>query len=193
MRQVVLISILAAAALLAAYSLLPPATTFERTGELGPYLKGPMARLTVVAEPYDLSDHIVALEDGSPVKLSDMAGKAMLINIWASYCLPCRAEMPELAHLQKELGDQNFEVVAVNVDRGGPKMAREIMEEWNVEGLAVYSDRTSKIAFDLAQGAMPMSLIVDRAGKIRAYYLGALKWDAPEALAFFSALRDGAI
>lgn len=191
-RSLVTALILIAAIAVAAYSLLRPATTVDRT-ELNGLLKGPLAQLTVLVEPKPVSDHIVALADGTPIRLSDKVGKAMLINLWASYCVPCRAEMPELSHLQAEVGSDNFEVVAVNVDRGGHKMAAEIMEEWGVEGLAVYADPTSKIAFDLAEGALPMSLVVDRDGLVRAYFLGALKWDAPESLAFFEALRDGKI
>lgn len=186
------LTVLAAIAV-AIYGLMSPAANTERTGLLSDYLKGPMAGLTVVEEPDQLTKHIITKSDGTPIALRDMAGKAMLVNIWASYCLPCRAEMPELAGLQKELGDDTFEVVAINVDRGGHKMAAEILEEWGVSGLNIYADPTAKIAFDLAQGAMPMSLIVDRKGLVRAYYLGALKWDGPEALAFFSALKSGEI
>lgn len=181
-----------AAIAVAAYSLTRPSTTIDRK-ELGGLLKGPLATMTVIADPKLVTDHIVALEDGTPIKLSDMKGKAMLVNLWASYCVPCRVEMPELSHLQAEVGSENFEVVAINVDRGGHKMAAEIMEEWGVEGLAVYADPTAKIAFDLAEGALPMSLVVDREGLVRAYYLGALKWDAPESIAFFEALRDGKV
>ena len=192
-RQAAILVILIAGVVVAAYSVLRPTATLERSGDLGPYLKGPLAGLTVNADPTPVTDHIVATQDGSPIKLSDMTGKAMLINLWASYCVPCRVEMPELAALQQELGDERFEVVAVNVDRGGHRMAAEIMEEWDVVGLNVYADPTAKIAFDLGQGALPMSLIVDRQGLVRAYYLGPLKWDAPEALTFFEALRAGDI
>lgn len=158
-----------------------------------PFLKGAMAELTVPDAPMPLSDHIIMSENGEPKKLSLMAGKAMLINLWAPWCAPCRAEMKELANLQHELGDADFEVVAVNVNRGGIPEARETLEEWGIEGLPLYAEPTMKIAFDLAEGALPTSFIVDKAGNVRALYLGPLAWDGPEALALFEALKRGEI
>ena len=160
-------------------------------GGIAPYLKGEMAQLTVPEVPQKLSDHIIMNESGEPKKLSQMAGKAMLINLWAPWCAPCRAEMKELANLQKELGDASFEVVAINVDRGGIPQARETLEEWGVDGLPLYAEPTMKIAFDLAEGALPTSFVVDKAGNVRALFLGPLAWDKPEALELFEALKAG--
>lgn len=159
-----------------------------------PYLKGEMAKLKVPDGNIRVSDHIIMLEDGSPVALSELAkGRVLLVNLWASWCAPCRKEMPELAHLQKLLGDDGFEVVAITVDRGGIAAARETLDEWGIEGLALYAEPTMKIAMDLANGALPTSVIVDKKGVVRATYLGPLKWDAPEAQALIKALKDGAV
>ncbi len=156
-----------------------------------PYLKGEMAKLSLPEGEQKLSDHIVMREDGSPVALRELSGKAMLINLWAPWCAPCRAEMKELAHLQKLLGDDDFEVVAINVNRGGIGEARETLKEWGVEGLGLYAEPTMKIAIDLAEGRLPTSLVVDRKGTVRALYLGPLKWDEPESIALFTALKEG--
>jgi thiol-disulfide isomerase/thioredoxin len=162
-------------------------------GGITPYLTGEMAKLTVPAAPQVLSDHIIMSENGEPQKLSDMKGRAMLINLWAPWCAPCRAEMSELANLQHELGDADFEVIAINVDRGGIGQARATLEEWGIEGLGLYAEPTMAIAFDLAEGALPTSFVVDKAGNVRALFLGPLAWDKPEALAMFEALKNGDI
>ena len=160
---------------------------------LEPYLKGEMAKLSLPEEEQKLSDHIIMREDGSPVALKELSGKAMLINLWAPWCAPCRAEMKELAHLQKALGDDAFEVVAINVNRGGIGEARETLKEWGVEGLGLYAEPTMKIAIDLAQGRLPTSLVVDKKGIVRAVYLGPLKWDEPESIELFKALKEGRV
>lgn len=138
-----------------------------------------------------LPEHEITFEDGSKAPLSTLKGKAMLVNIWATWCAPCRAEMKELANLQKELGDETFEVVAITVDRGGIPQARDTLEEWGVDGLALYAEPTMKIAFDLADGKLPTSYIIGRDGQVKALFLGPLKWDEPEAIALFSALKAG--
>lgn len=174
----------------ASYRLFMPATISD---PLASYMTGEMSRLTLQATPRKVSEHIVMREDGSPIKLSDMTGKVMLINLWASWCAPCRAEMHELAALQAELGDDMFEVVAVNVDRGGIPAAKDALAEWGVEGLAFYADPKMKTAIELANGALPTSFIIDRDGNVRAYFLGPLKWDAPEAVKLFEALKAGTV
>lgn len=155
------------------------------------YLRGEMAKLALLEPPERATGHIIMREDGSPVALNEIKDKVLLVNLWAPWCAPCRAEMKELANLQKELGDEFFEVVAVNVDRSSIGGARETLAEWGVEGLGLYADPTMKIALDLADGKLPTSLIIDRAGMVRAVYVGPLAWDKPSAIALFSALKTG--
>jgi len=178
----------------AAYRLFSPTTTPFPTGApINSYLKGEMAKLSLPDTPKGLTDHIIMREDGSPIKLSAMRGKAMLINLWASWCAPCRAEMHELANLQKELGDDTFEVVAITVDRGGILQAKDTLAEWGVEGLNLYAEPTMAIALELADGKLPTSYIVGADGEVKAYFLGPLKWDTPDAIALFTALKEGAL
>ena len=185
---------LATAVGLAAYSLLQPSSTSEVVrSDMSGFLVGEMAELTIVSEPQKITDQIIASADGSPVRLSDMAGKAMLVNLWASWCAPCIEELPSLERLQATLGSDTFEVVALNVDRGGHRMAAEVLAEWNVSGLKVYADPSLQILTKLQAEGLPTSLVVDTDGNVRAYYLGPLEWDAPESIAFFKALSEGRI
>jgi thiol-disulfide isomerase/thioredoxin len=155
------------------------------------YLKGEMAKLTLPEAPYEIPSHIIMREDGSPVALNEMDGKVVLLNLWAPWCAPCRAEMKELANLQKELGDDGFEVVAVNVDRSSIAGARETLAEWGVEGLSLYAEPTMDMAFKLAEGKLPTSYIIDSDSMVRAVFSGPLAWDKPEAIALFTALKEG--
>ncbi len=175
----------------AAYRLFSEPATVD--APINSYLIGEMAKLTLPETPQSLSSHIIMRADGSPVALKELAGKVMLINLWAPWCAPCRAEMKELAALEEQLGDDDFEVVAINVNRGGIPEAEETLKDWGVSGLNLYAEPTMKIAFDLAEGALPTSLVVDKTGAVRALYLGPLKWDAPESLALFKALKTGLI
>ena len=154
------------------------------------YFVGEMAGLTEFSSASLFDGLDIILADGSVSEISDMSDKVLLVNLWASWCAPCRAEMKELANLQKELGDARFEVVAVNVDRGGIAQARDVLAEWGIEGLGLYADPSFDIAFKVANGALPTSFIVDRAGRVRAKYVGPLKWDAPDAVALFKALKE---
>lgn len=155
------------------------------------YLKGEMAKLTLPEAPYEIPGYVIMREDMSPVALNEMDGKVVLLNLWAPWCAPCRAEMHELANLQKELGDDQFEVVAVNVDRSSIGGARETLKEWEVEGLALYAEPTMDLAFKLAEGKLPTSYIIDADGMVRALYVGPLVWDKPEAVELFKAMKEG--
>lgn len=175
----------------AAYRLfLSPATSHDA---INSYLKGEMAKLTLPEAVEEVQPFIIMREDGSPVALNEMKGKVLLVNLWAPWCAPCRAEMHELATLQKELGDDEFEVVAVNVDRSSIGGARETLKEWGVEGLALYAEPTMKIAIKMAEGKLPTSFIIDKDSNVRAIYLGPLAWDKEESLALFRALKEGAV
>jgi thiol-disulfide isomerase/thioredoxin len=154
------------------------------------FLTGEMAKLSLPEKIEPVPGYIIMREDGSPIALDEMKGKVLLVNLWAPWCAPCRAEMPELANLQRVLGDDKFEVIAINVDRSSIGGARETLKEWGVEGLALYAEPTMKIAFEMAEGKLPTSYIIDGNGMIRAFYVGPLAWDKPEAQKLFIALKE---
>lgn len=160
---------------------------------LAPYAEGLLEELAAMDEPQPLKDQVIRLSDNSEAPLSSLKGKTLLINFWASWCAPCRAEMKDLANLRAELGDASFDVVAINADRGGIKMADRTLKEWGITGLDLYADPSLELVQFYAPVGLPTSLIVNDRGEIIARYLGELDWDAPEAIAFFQALKAGEI
>lgn len=175
----------------AAYRAMGPGTTSD--APINSYLKGEMAKLSLPDGPVDIGKFRVIVPGERAVRLSSLQGKALLVNLWAPWCAPCREEMPELANLQKALGDDKFEVVAVSVGKGSLAEAEDTLDEWGIKGLNPYADPSMDIAFKLAKGALPTSFIVGADGKVRAMYLGPLKWDSDDAIKLFTALKAGKI
>ncbi len=172
----------------AAYRLLPDQTTDNSA--INAHLVGEMASITVYEAPKPLPDYSIQIEDGTEIKMSDLKGRVLLINLWASWCAPCRAEMKDIAELQEILGGPDFEVVALNEDRGGLKKAKITLEEWGVEGLNLYADKSMKTGFSMAGGKLPTSYIVDKNGMMIAEYVGPLDWASTESLALFRKLMQ---
>jgi thiol-disulfide isomerase/thioredoxin len=118
---------------------------------------------------------------GKDVTLADWRGKVVLLNLWATWCLPCRKEMPSLDRLQKELGSDKFEVVAVSVDRKGAAASRKFLDETQVERLALYVDATARMSSDLRVIGLPATLLLDTQGREIGRLLGPAEWDSEDA------------
>jgi thiol-disulfide isomerase/thioredoxin len=118
------------------------------------------------------------LRTGGPATLADYAGKVILLNIWATWCDPCRLEMPSMETLSQRLKGQDFRVVAVSVDKDGPEV---VMKFVNQLGLTfdILQDQSGKIQQTLQTTGVPESFVIDRAGVIIKKVIGAERWDAP--------------
>ena len=149
--------------------------------------KGAMAPLVVRSEPVDLPHFTFADGDGAERSLKDFAGKIVLLNLWATWCVPCREEMPALDALEAELGGQDFAVVAVNIDKGGPEKAAKFLKETGAAQLPLYTDPTGKLFATVKAVGMPTTLILDRNGKEIARLVGPADWASAEALAAIKA------
>jgi thiol-disulfide isomerase/thioredoxin len=159
------------------------ATTNEATakGPLADLSKGAMAPLLARPTPLDLPDINFNDASGAPKSLADWRGKVVLLNIWATWCVPCRDEMPALDRLQTELGGNAFVVVAVNIDKNGPDKARAFLQETGATHLALYTDPSGKLFAALKAVGMPTTLIIDRNGKEIGRLVGPADWGSPEA------------
>lgn len=158
---------------------------------LRPLARGEVAAVQVPSEPKPLADLSFRRPDGSPVKLSDLRGRTVLINLWATWCLPCRKEMPALDHLQGQLGGEDFEVVAVNIDTRDPERPKKFLADIGVARLAYYHDPSARIFQDLkAVGkafGMPTTLLIDGEGCELGYLAGPAEWASADAVTLIRA------
>lgn len=128
----------------------------------------------------------IKFEDGNgeALTLADLKGKTVLLNIWATWCVPCREEMPTLDALEAELGDPAFEVVPLSVDRAGPEVVRKFYAEIGIEHLGLYIDTSMRASFALQAPGLPTTLLIDSEGRELGRLVGPAEWDTPEMIAF---------
>lgn len=147
----------------------------------------PPANFAIHDTPQPVPELSFQNADGQPRTLGDFAGKVVLLNIWATWCAPCRKEMPTLDRLQAELGGPDFEVVALSVDRKGSEVVRKFFDEIGIKHLALNIDTSSKAMFALGAVGLPLTLLIDREGREVGRVIGPAEWDSPEVVAF---IRD---
>lgn len=156
---------------------------------------GQVAALLPADPPQSLKTLAFDGPDGKPMTLADHSGKTLLVNLWATWCAPCRAEMPALDTLQKEMGGDRFEVVAVNVDTGDAAKPKKFIEETGVKNLALYREPTLTL-FDtvkkrgLALG-LPVTMLVDGEGCLLGHMNGPAEWSSPDAKRLIEAAQAG--
>ena len=126
--------------------------------------------------------------EGNPAKLSDFRGKVVVLNIWATWCTPCREEMPTLDNLQAIFAEEPVIVLALSVDRSGPERVRAFLEEIGVERLHVYRDPKMAATRALRVPGLPATLLIDRQGREAARLLGIAQWDSAETQAVIRGL-----
>lgn len=136
----------------------------------------------MASTPLKLPDLAFEDADGKPKKLSDFRGKTLLVNLWATWCVPCRKEMPALDQLQAKLAGPNFEVVAINIDTRDPEKPKKFLKEASLTRLGYFNDQKAKVFQDLkAIGralGMPTSVLVDPQGCEIATIAGPAEWGA---------------
>lgn len=129
--------------------------------------------------------------EGKPLTLADFKGKTVLLNLWATWCVPCREEMPALNALQEKRGGPRFEVVAVNIDTRNADKALQWLKDNHIDRLAPYADPQAKIFQTLkADGkafGMPTTVIVDENGCTLGQLAGPAEWASDDAIALIDA------
>lgn len=155
---------------------------------LKPLAKGEVAALQIPKEPARLIDLSFRMPDGRDTTLSAFRGKAVLVNLWATWCAPCRHEMPALDRLQQKFGGADFEVVAINIDTRNFDKPKQFLDEVGVRALAQYADPSAKIFQDLKAAGrafgMPTTILLDKNGCELATLAGPAEWSSPDAFAF---------
>jgi thiol-disulfide isomerase/thioredoxin len=154
--------------------------------KIAPLARGEVAAVNVAKTPLLIPD--LAFQDaaGKPVKLDQFRGRTVLLNLWATWCVPCRKEMPTLDALQGKLGGPDFQVVAVNIDTQNPDKPKRFLKEIGVTKLAYYADPEAKTFQDLkAIGrafGMPTTLLIDPHGCEIGTIAGPAEWASDDAV-----------
>lgn len=136
--------------------------------------------------PREVSEISFEAGDGTPLTLTNFEGKLILLNVWATWCGPCREEMPTLDALQAELGGTDFEVVALSIDRKGIEVVNEFYQEVGIEHLTLYVDPTGMASAHLGAVGIPTTLLLDRQGREIGRLVGEAEWDTPEMINFLA-------
>lgn len=170
-----------AAALWVAITSLAAAEPPERVGPNG---------FLLWESPRDVSEISFEDGDGTPLTLADFEGKLILLNIWATWCGPCREEMPTLDALQAELGGTDFEVVALSIDRKGIDVVKEFYQDVGIEHLRQYIDSTGMAGAGLGAVGIPTTFLIDRHGDEIGRLVGATEWDSPEMTEFLTEMIE---
>ena len=141
--------------------------------------------------PHDAPQPVPDLEfqdgNGKKVHLSDFKGHVVLLNLWASWCVPCREEMPTLDALQGEMGSDKFQVLALSVDKDGLEDARNFLKSINATHLALYNDPTSRANFQMKGYGLPTTVLLSAKGEELGRIVGPAEWNTPEAKALMQA------
>ncbi len=146
-----------------------------------PLSQGEMIKFVFKREPEAVGEIAFVDGTGAPKTLADFKGRVVLLNVWATWCLPCRKEMPALDRLQKELGSEKFEVVALSVDRGGVEASRKFLDSIGVASLKLYVDPTGKMSSPLKIIGMPTTLLLNAEGREIGRLTGEAVWDSDDA------------
>jgi thiol-disulfide isomerase/thioredoxin len=158
---------------------------------IAPLAHGEIAALTVARTPFKVPDLTFKNAQGRERKLSDWRGRTVLLNLWATWCVPCREEMPALDALQGKLGGPKFEVVAINIDTRDPQKPKTWLKEVGIERLTYYADNTAKVFQDLKvigkAFGMPTTLIVDPNGCEIGEMAGPAEWASADGVKLVSA------
>ncbi|WP_299845806.1 TlpA disulfide reductase family protein [uncultured Jannaschia sp.] len=126
--------------------------------------------------------------DGRDLTLKDFEGQVVLLNIWATWCVPCREEMPTLDALQARLGGTDFHVVALSIDQAGLVPVRRFYTEIGIRHLDMYLAESIRALAAFAVAGLPTTILIDRAGRERGRLVGPAEWDSPEAVAQIQSL-----
>lgn len=163
----------------------------ELAKKLGPLARGEVAAVNVAKSPLKLPELAFHDAGGKPLTLDHWRGRTVLVNLWATWCVPCRKEMPALDALEQRLGGPGFEVVAINIDTRDPDKPKAFLKEVGVEKLAYYTDPDAKTFQDLkAVGrafGMPTTVLVDPKGCEIGTIAGPAEWASDDAVTLVQA------
>ncbi len=159
---------------------------------LGPLREGTLKRLILHSEPKEAKVIEFQMEDDGGVgTLEDYRGKYVLINFWATWCAPCRKEMPQIAELQQEFGGDKFQVLTLATGRNNPAGIKKFFEENGIENLPRHQDPNQSAAREFGVIALPITVILNPEGQEIARLIGDAEWNSDSAKAIIGTLVGG--
>jgi thiol-disulfide isomerase/thioredoxin len=164
----------------------------ETATRIAPLIHGQVAALAAARTPFRVPDLTFKDADGRARTLADFRGRTVLLNLWATWCVPCRREMPALDALQRQLGGPKFQVVAVNIDTGDPQKPLAFLKQIGVNRLAYYSDESADVFEELKTAGkafgMPTTLLVDPRGCEIGDMAGPAEWSSDDGVKLVRAI-----
>ncbi len=154
-------------------------------------LTGEMQNFAPNETPRPFKDFIFLNAAGEEERISDYQGKVVLVNFWATWCAPCRKEMPSLDRLQGELGSDDFEVLAIGQDLQGMEKVTGFFEKLGLRNLAALNDKTVKSGRSSGVFGLPASILLNAEGEEVGRLVGPAEWDSPEAKALINHVIAG--
>ncbi len=150
---------------------------------------GDMKKLVFHSEPKPAGTAEFQLaDDAGTMTLAAYEGKLVVLNFWATWCAPCRKEMPQLSQMQAEFGGPEFEVVTIATGRNSPMGIKKFFEEIGVDNLPRHQDPRQKLAAEMAVFGLPITVILDPEGREIARLRGDADWASESAFAVIRAL-----
>ncbi len=195
-RSALIYTALAAIAIVAvaAFALRDPAqplpTTLENRAALEDLREGTMKKLVFHPAPKPVGTSAYETESGAKATLADHKGRYVLLNFWATWCAPCRKEMPMLAALQEDFGGEDFEVLTIATGRNNPAQIKKFLDEIGAASLPQHRDPSSALAREMAVLGLPVTVILSPEGAEIARMTGDAEWDSESARAIISALIE---
>lgn len=151
---------------------------------LAPVLAAGPQGFAVYDTPQDVPNVRFVTEDGTRMDLEDFRGRVILLNVWATWCIPCVKEMPLLDELQATLGGPGFEVVTLSIDTGGASVVRKFFDKVGIKHLTMYVDQTNLSFTNLRVIGLPTTLLINEDGKELGRLIGPATWNGREMEAF---------
>jgi peroxiredoxin len=124
---------------------------------------------------------------GEKISLKDFKGKAVLLNFWATWCQPCKKELPSMQRIYEELNSEGVEVVAISIDRNKKEQVEKYIQNYNLT-FPVLLDPSQKVRKDYFILGLPTSYLIGSDGKLKGFISGAREWDSNDSKEMFSTL-----
>ena len=161
--------------------------TKEEKDIINSFLKEELEDFELSKEKQNISDLIFKDNQEKEIPFSDFKGKVLLVNFWATWCVPCIKEMPSLDRLKSKV-DGNFDIIAISLDRDGKKKVTDFFNENKITNLEKFFDVKNSLAKEMNLIGLPTSFFINKKGDLIGYYQGDMEWDNDTVIKFINYL-----